>query len=234
MEVAAYGFGVKCDYRAEAVRQSPEGTRFALNTKGRSILVRTPLIGRFNVYNTLAAIGACCAVGMRLRDVVKALESAPQVPGRMELVGHRQGVSVFVDYAHTPDALDNACRTLRELEPNRLITVFGCGGDRDRAKRPLMAVSAARHSDLCILTSDNPRSEDPEAIIDDIEKGIGAARHIRISDRAEAITRAVEIADPGDIVLVAGKGHETYQQFADKTIDFDDRKEASRALRYRE
>jgi len=234
MKVVGYGFGVKSDFRAEAVRQTPEGTQFALNVKGKSILVRTPLIGRFNVFNAMAAIAAACSLGLRLREVVHALASAPQVPGRMELVGHRNGVSVFVDYAHTPDAIDNACRTLRELEPRRLITVFGCGGDRDREKRPLMAVAAARHSNACILTSDNPRTEDPEAILDQIEQGMDECPHLRIADRAEAIKNAVDTARAGDIVLIAGKGHETYQQFADRTIDFDDRRVAAKALRYRE
>jgi len=234
MAVLGYGFGMKCDFRAEAVRQSPEGTQFALNVKGKSYLVRTPLIGRFNVYNTMAAIAAASSLGLRPREVVHAMADAPQVPGRMELVGQREGLSVFVDYAHTPDALDNVCRTLRELEPRRLITVFGCGGDRDQEKRPLMAAVAARHSDLCILTSDNPRSEDPEAILDQVERGVGECPHVRITERAEAIRKAVEVAGRGDIVLVAGKGHETYQQFSDRTIDFDDRREAARALRYKE
>jgi UDP-N-acetylmuramoyl-L-alanyl-D-glutamate--2,6-diaminopimelate ligase len=234
MEVLGYGVGANCDFRAEAVRQSPEGTQFALVAKGKSFLVRTPLIGRFNVYNAVAAIAAASALGLRPREVVRAMANAPQVPGRMELVGHRDGVAVFVDYAHTPDALDNACRTLRELEPRRLITVFGCGGDRDQDKRPVMAAVAARHSDACILTSDNPRSEDPEAILDQIERGAGECPYARVVDRAEAIKKAVDSAGRGDIVLIAGKGHETYQQFSDRTIDFDDRREAARALRYKE
>jgi UDP-N-acetylmuramoyl-L-alanyl-D-glutamate--2,6-diaminopimelate ligase len=151
----------------------------------------------------------------------------------MENVGNAGGATVFVDYAHTPDALENACRTLKELDPRRLITVFGCGGDRDKGKRPLMAAAALRHSDACVVTSDNPRSEDPAQIIREIEAGFGGAGHLAIPDREEAISHAVANALSGDIILIAGKGHEATQQFADRTIDFDDRKHASKALRTR-
>jgi UDP-N-acetylmuramoyl-L-alanyl-D-glutamate--2,6-diaminopimelate ligase len=228
-----YGFGVHCDFRANNLRQTARGMEFELTAKGKSYLVRAPLIGRFNVYNLLAALAAASACGIRPRDAVAALASAPQVPGRMENVGNAGGTTVFVDYAHTPDALENACRTLRELNPRRLITVFGCGGERDRGKRPLMAAAAARHSDACIITSDNPRSEDPLAIIREIEAGSSATNRLSIPDRAEAITAAVQASLSGDIVLIAGKGHEATQQFADHTIDFDDRKHASKALRDR-
>lgn len=230
LPVLRYGFGVHCDFRANNFKQTPRGMEFELTAKGKSYLVRAPLIGRFNVYNLLAALAAVSAVKIPLREAVAALAEAPQVPGRMEHCGTRDGVSVFVDYAHTPDALENACRTLKELNPNRLITVFGCGGDRDKTKRPLMGKAAAQYSDASILTSDNPRSEDPAAILASIESGMGAARYKVVSDRAEAIRIAVHAAGAGDIVLIAGKGHETYQQFADRTIDFDDRKEARRAL----
>lgn len=233
MAVTGFGFGAAADYRAGNFRQSPRGSEFELTARGKSWLVRSPLIGRFNVFNTLAALAAASAAGLRLRELIPLLARAPQVPGRMENVGHRDGVSVFVDYAHTPDALENACRTLRELEPRKLITVFGCGGDRDRGKRPLMAAAAARHSDACVVTSDNPRGEDPEAIIDEIMAGIGTVPHTRITDRSEAIRRAIFAAGAGDIVLIAGKGHEPYQQFADRVIDFDDRREARRSLHER-
>jgi UDP-N-acetylmuramoyl-L-alanyl-D-glutamate--2,6-diaminopimelate ligase len=151
----------------------------------------------------------------------------------MENVGNAGGATVFVDYAHTPDALENACRTLKELDPRRLITVFGCGGDRDKGKRPLMAAAAARHSDACIVTSDNPRSEDPLAIIREIESGMRGIGHLTMPDRAEAISYAVKNALSGDIILIAGKGHEATQQFSDRIIDFDDRKHALKALRER-
>jgi UDP-N-acetylmuramoyl-L-alanyl-D-glutamate--2,6-diaminopimelate ligase len=149
----------------------------------------------------------------------------------MEDVGEKMPFRVFVDYAHTPDALEKACATLRELRPERLITVFGCGGDRDRNKRPLMAETASRSSDLVVLTSDNPRTEDPEQILDDAAKGLRGASSERIVDRREAIRRAIGLARPRDIVLIAGKGHETYQQIGDTKFDFDDRQEARFAIR---
>jgi UDP-N-acetylmuramoyl-L-alanyl-D-glutamate--2,6-diaminopimelate ligase len=233
MQVARFGFNVHCDYRANNFRQNPRGMEFELSAKGRTFLVRAPLIGRFNVHNLLAAIAAANACGISPREAIAALAKAPQVPGRMENVGNAGGATVFVDYAHTPDALDNACRTLRELDPRRLITVFGCGGDRDAGKRPLMGAVAARLSDACVVTSDNPRSEDPLAIIRSIEAGMGGRGHLSIPDRAEAIAHAVRNALSGDIILIAGKGHETTQTFADEVIDFDDRKHASKALRDR-
>ena len=233
MAVIRFGFGLAADFRALDFRQSPRGLEVKVEAAGKSYLLRAPLIGRFNVLNLLGAMAACKAVGISPRQAVAALAEAPQVPGRMELCGTRDQVSVFVDYAHTPDALENACRTLRELEPRRLITVFGCGGDRDRKKRPLMGQAAAKHSDVCILTSDNPRGEEPEAILREIESGMGGARYKTVVDRAEAIRIAIHAAGPGDIVLIAGKGHETYQQFADRTIDFDDRRQAKRALEER-
>jgi UDP-N-acetylmuramoyl-L-alanyl-D-glutamate--2,6-diaminopimelate ligase len=233
MPVIRFGFGVHCDFRANNFMQSARGMEFELSAKGKSYLVRAPLIGRFNAYNLLAALAATYACGIRPREAVAALAQAPQVPGRMENVGNAGGATVFVDYAHTPDALENACRTLKELNPRRLITVFGCGGDRDRGKRPLMAAAAARHSDACVLTSDNPRSEDPLAILREMEAGIGGKNHRSIADRAEAISFAVQNSLSGDIILIAGKGHESSQQFSDHAIEFDDRKHASKALRDR-
>jgi UDP-N-acetylmuramoyl-L-alanyl-D-glutamate--2,6-diaminopimelate ligase len=233
MPVIRFGFNVHCDFRANNFRQNPRGMEFELAAKGKTFLVRAPLIGRFNVYNLLAALAAANACGIRPREAVAALADAPQVPGRMENVGNAGGATVFVDYAHTPDALENACRTLKELDPRRLITVFGCGGDRDTGKRPLMAAAAACHSDACVITSDNPRSEDPLAIIREIEAGMCGMGHIAIPDRAEAISHAVKNSLSGDIILIAGKGHETTQQFADHTVDFDDRKYAAKALRER-
>jgi UDP-N-acetylmuramoyl-L-alanyl-D-glutamate--2,6-diaminopimelate ligase len=230
MPLVKYGFGVHCDFRANNFKQSARGMEFELTARGKSYLVRAPLIGRFNVYNLLSALAAASAMKVNLRDAVAAMADAPQVPGRMEHCGTRDGVSVFVDYAHTPDAVSNACRTLKELNPARLITVFGCGGDRDRKKRPLMGRAAAELSDACIVTSDNPRGEDPEAILRDIEAGMTGSRYKTVVDRAEAIRIAIHAAGKGDIVLIAGKGHETYQQFSDRTIDFDDRREARRAL----
>ncbi len=234
ISIIRYGFGVNCDFRANNLKQSRDGMTFELTAKGKSYLVRAPLIGRFNAYNLLAALSAASACGIKPRNAVAAIADSPQVPGRMENVGNAGGATVFVDYAHTPDALENACRTLKELDPRRLITVFGCGGDRDKGKRPLMAASAARYSDGIVITSDNPRSEDPEAIIREIERGLPKKfSYLAVTDRAGAIETALSNSRSGDIILIAGKGHETYQQFADRTIDFDDRKKADLALRKR-
>lgn len=233
MPVIRFGFGVNSDFRANNFRQNARGMEFELAAKGKTYLVRAPLIGRFNVYNLLAAIAAASACGIRPRDAIASLVNAPQVPGRMENVGNAGGATVFVDYAHTPDAVENACRTLRELEPRRLITVFGCGGDRDKGKRPLMAAAAALHSDACVVTSDNPRSEDPLIIIREIETGFRNTTFRSIPDRAEAIAFAVSNSLSGDMILIAGKGHETTQTFSDHTLEFDDRKHASKALRDR-
>jgi len=225
-----YGHGVHADLRIGRAIQNVRGTEFGVHFKERDYMVRTPYIGKFNVENCAAALAACIAVGIRPRDAVRALADAPQVPGRMENAGSRDGATVFVDYAHTPDALKNVCAALRELNPRRLITVFGCGGDRDTTKRPLMGAAAMEGSDLCIVTSDNPRSENPILIIQDIEKGIKGSRYQNIPDRMLAIQTAVNISEDGDIVLIAGKGHETYQEIAGVRKDFDDRRAAYKAL----
>ncbi|MEO1826871.1 MAG: UDP-N-acetylmuramoyl-L-alanyl-D-glutamate--2,6-diaminopimelate ligase [Roseibacillus sp.] len=230
MTVLSYGFAVESDFRAGNVQQTAQETQFQLFAKGKSYLVRLPLIGRFNVYNALGALASAVALKIPLREGISALANAPQVPGRMECVGSMDGATVFVDYAHTPDALQNVCRSLRGLDPRRLITVFGCGGDRDREKRPLMGAVASRHSDYCVVTSDNPRSEDPERIIGNIEEGMSGAIYERIVDRGEAIRAAIQEARGGDIVLIAGKGHEDYQEFDGSRVLFDDRKEARTAM----
>jgi UDP-N-acetylmuramoyl-L-alanyl-D-glutamate--2,6-diaminopimelate ligase len=233
MFLTTFGFGVHCDYRINSLRQRSSGMEFELSYKGRKYLVRAPFIGRFNAYNITGALAAAQACGIHLADAVPMMADAPQVSGRMENVGNAGGATVFVDYAHTPDALENACRTLRELEPGRLITIFGCGGDRDKKKRPLMGEIASRYSDFSVVTSDNPRSENPETIIRKIESGMTGTNRIAIIDRAAAIHQTIAASRAGDIILIAGKGHETYQQFADRTIDFDDKKEAMKALRDR-
>lgn len=231
VQVVTYGLGVHANFRATNVRFDATGSSFQLTAKGREYLVRLPLIGSFNIYNALGALAAANAMGMELRAAVAAIAKAPQVPGRLERVNAKRNFQVFVDYAHTDDALRNVIRTLKELKPRNLITVFGCGGDRDRAKRPLMAAAAEEYSDWCILTSDNPRSEDPLSILADIRKGLRGKRFEEIPDRAEAINRAVQLAGDGDIILLAGKGHETYQEFAGgKRIPFDDVAVARRAI----
>ena len=228
--VVTYGMGTRADFRASNYRAEFSGTSYQLDAHGKSYLVRLPLIGRFNVGNSVAALGAANALGINLRNAVLSLAKAPQVPGRLELVPARRQFQVFVDYAHTPDALGNVLKTLRELEPQCLIAVFGCGGDRDRQKRPLMAEMADRLADYSIITSDNPRKEDPNAIVSEIEKGFRSNHYEKIVDRTEAINRAVALARPRDIVLIAGKGHETYQEFGDHTIPFDDIQVARRAI----
>ena len=228
--VITYGMGMRADFRASNYRVESSGTSYQLDARGKSYLVRVPLIGRFNVTNSVAALAASSALGINLRDAVFSLGKSPQVPGRLELVPAKRQFQVFVDYAHTPDALGNVLKTLRELEPNRLIAVFGCGGNRDRQKRPLMAEIVDRHADYAIITSDNPRKENPDTIVAEIEKGFRSTHYEKIVDRTEAINRAVELARPHDIVLIAGKGHENYQEFADHTVPFDDIQVARRAI----
>src|SRR5213594_1996420 len=228
--VVTYGMSARADFRASNYRVEFSGTSYQLDAHGKSYLVRLPLIGRFNVANSVAALAAANALGINLRTAVFSLAKSPQVPGRLELVPAKRHFPVFVDYAHTPDALGNVLKTLRELEPHRLIAVFGCGGERDRQKRPLMAEMADRLADYSIITSDNPRKEDPNAIVAEIEKGFRSDRYEKMVDRTQAIDRAVALARPRDIVLIAGKGHENYQEFGDYTIPFDDIQVARRAI----
>jgi len=228
--VSTYGMGVRADFRASAMKIDFHGTSYQLDVRGKSYLVRLPLIGRFNVYNSLAAIAAASALGVEIRAAVKALATAPHVPGRLEAVSVKRQFRVFVDYAHTDDALLNVINTVRELSPNRLIVVFGCGGNRDRAKRPLMGAVAERYADYSIITSDNPRKEDPQAIIDEIKTGFSGKNFEVVIDRRDAIFKAVSIAQPRDIILIAGKGHETYQEFSDHTVPFDDVDAAMQAV----
>jgi len=233
VKVLTYGQSSNAMFRAVDLRTDLQGTQYSLHAGGRSFLVRLPLYGPFNVYNSLAALAAMHALGHDVRKSVDAIKDAPQVPGRLEMVPGPKLFRIFVDYAHTPDALENVLRTLRALEPARLITVFGCGGDRDRGKRGPMGRAAEESSDWCIVTSDNPRREDPEVICREISSALGGQNHEVITDRRAAIRRAVAMAGPGDIVLIAGKGHEDYQEFADRRVPFDDVAEASAAVRGR-
>jgi UDP-N-acetylmuramoyl-L-alanyl-D-glutamate--2,6-diaminopimelate ligase len=231
--VITYGVGARSDFRASSYHAEFAGTSYQLDARGKSYLVRVPLIGRFNVANSMAALAAASSMGISLREAVLSLGRSPQVPGRLEAVPAKRQFQVFVDYAHTDDALLNVLKTLRELTPRRLIVVFGCGGDRDKQKRLLMARVADLNADYSIITSDNPRKEDPDAIIADAEKGFRSDRYEKITDRAKAIARAIELAQPRDIVLIAGKGHEAYQEFADHTVPFDDIQVARQALENR-
>src|SRR5438552_2987186 len=228
--VITYGLGLHADFRASNYRTEFAGTSYQLDARGRSYLVRVPLIGRFNVANSMAALAAATVMGVNLRAAILSLARSPQVPVRLELVPAKRQFQIFVDYAHTDDALRNVLKTLRELKPRKLIVVFGCGGDRDRKKRPLMGRVADELADHAIITSDNPRKENPDAIINEVEKGFRSTRYEKIAERTEAIRRAAAMAEPRDLVLIAGKGHEKYQEFADHTIPFDDIQVARRAL----
>jgi len=223
----------KADLFAEAVRTSLAGSHFLARTPVGPLEIETPLVGLFNVSNTLAALGAALALGLPPETVRRGIAALPGVPGRAERVLAGQDFTVLVDYAHTDDGLKNLLETVRDLKPARLITVFGCGGDRDRTKRPLMGAVASRLSDVLVLTSDNPRSEPPEAILEEIQRGIPAARSrdtLVIPDRREAITRALEMGRVGDVVVIAGKGHESVQVLRDRSVPFDDRQVAREIL----
>jgi UDP-N-acetylmuramoyl-L-alanyl-D-glutamate--2,6-diaminopimelate ligase len=217
-------FGVHrpADVRALDIELGAEGTEMRMVFGGDTRNVRLPLIGEFNVSNALAAAAAAWGLGVSPTLAAERLAGAPQVPGRMERVASN-GFVVLRDYAHTPDALERAIRALRPLTRGRLIVLFGCGGDRDRRKRPVMGRIAARAADLPIVTSDNPRSEDPDRVIDEIEAGMEGIAHLRITDRREAIARAIRVLEPGDCLLLAGKGHETYQIVGDRRLPFDER-----------
>jgi UDP-N-acetylmuramoyl-L-alanyl-D-glutamate--2,6-diaminopimelate ligase len=217
---------------------SLSGLTFDVRTPRGTLRLRSKLVGRPNVYNILAAAATGVALDLSFDAIEQGVRSVEGVPGRFEIVsGEKDGVTVVVDYAHTDDALRNLLETARPLASGRLITVFGCGGDRDRTKRPLMGAVAGRLSDVIIITSDNPRSEDPDRIIEEIQRGITADTRrdsgqllLAIADRFEAIGKAIELARPGDLVLVAGKGHEKYQVIGDRVLPFDDAVVAREAL----
>jgi UDP-N-acetylmuramoyl-L-alanyl-D-glutamate--2,6-diaminopimelate ligase len=206
--------------RATGIHFTPFGSDWTLEVDGARAAVRLPLIGDFNVANALGAAAAAWGLGLPVADLALRLTNAPQVPGRLEVIGTRP--TVLRDYAHTPDALERALEAVRPFARKRLIVVFGCGGDRDRGKRAPMGRIAAEHADLAILTSDNPRTEDPEQILDDVEAGMPPDHHERVVDRREAIARALAVADAEDVVLLAGKGHETYQIRGTTKYPFDE------------
>lgn len=214
----------------------PEGVRGTLHTPKGTIAFQSPLVGQFNLANLLASVGAALHLGVDLETIAAALPQFTGVPGRMEQVQIQpdQDISVIVDYAHTPDSLENMLRAARPFITGRMICVFGCGGDRDRTKRPKMGAIAAELADWAIVTSDNPRTEDPQRILDDILTGIPASVNpVVLADRAEAIRTAILQAQPGDGVLIAGKGHEDYQILGTEKVHFDDREQARAALAQR-
>jgi UDP-N-acetylmuramoyl-L-alanyl-D-glutamate--2,6-diaminopimelate ligase len=209
------------DVHAEGVRFGARGSEWTLSIRNERVPVRLPLIGDFNVTNALGAAATAYALGMPAERIGARLSSMPQVPGRLEVV--HESPTVLRDYAHTPDALSRALDAVRPFAPERLIVVFGCGGDRDRGKRPEMGAIAETKSDLAIVTSDNPRTENPEAILDDIERGMSGTNHERLEDRRAAIARALDIAAPNDVIVLAGKGHETYQVRGTTKYPFDEK-----------
>lgn len=226
-----YGIQKPADVRPEGLTMDLDGVRFTAATPSGPVAIRSTLVGRPNVYNLLAAVATASALGIPRQAIAEGLARQTGVPGRFEVVSTpADGVTVVVDYAHTDDALRNLIETARPLTAGRVITIFGCGGDRDRTKRPLMGMVAARLSDVVVITSDNPRSEDPLAIIEEIRRGIPAGEAasdrtpdvVVVPDRAAAIERAVALARPGDVVLVAGKGHEKTQHIGNRVMTFDD------------
>ncbi|MBW1912946.1 MAG: UDP-N-acetylmuramoyl-L-alanyl-D-glutamate--2,6-diaminopimelate ligase, partial [Deltaproteobacteria bacterium] len=238
-----YGMAREADVRADSVSTDRKGLRARIITPTGEREIRSSLIGRLNIYNILSAAAAAMTLDIGLDAVVEGIERLRAVPGRLELVENNRGLAVVVDYAHTPDALLKAQETLRPLTGGRLITVFGCGGDRDKGKRYEMGLAAGENSDIVFITSDNPRSEDPGAIVDQIEEGTrqsglsraewpardtGPAYFIEV-DRREAIRKAMTIADVNDLVLIAGKGHEDYQIVGSEKRCFDDRREVALA-----
>lgn len=234
-QVITYGISSKADVRARNISITAKGTSFTLETFAGSTDVTLRMIGNFNVYNVLAATAACLVEGIPLEQIVRTLEKVEGVRGRFERVDAGQDYTVIVDYAHTPDSLENVLKTIREFAEGKVYCIVGCGGDRDRTKRPIMASIAARYADVAVITSDNPRSEEPQAIIDEmveglIADGISEERYFTRIDRREAIRETIHRAGPKDVVLIAGKGHETYQILKDKTIHFDDKEEAYQAI----
>ena len=235
--VCWYGLSPAADIWATIDRIDADGTEFTIVRGEQRMAVRTPLIGRHNIYNCLAAAGACSqGLHLPMETVARTLGTVRNVPGRLQRVEVDAPFSVFVDYAHTDDALVNVMTALRPVTKNKLTVVFGCGGDRDRTKRPRMAAAAENYADQVIITSDNPRSEDPAAIIEEIRAGLstaGAGKALVECDRATALALAIEGAQPGDVVLIAGKGHENYQVIGAERIHFDDIEVAADVMRRR-
>ncbi len=231
-EIKTVGIDSNCDFKAENIKNAPEGVSFSIKIDGKDEFFKLQIPGKFTVYNALGVIVASLSMGISLETIRVALENYSGVAGRIQKVPTNKDFSVIVDYAHTPDGLENVLKSVREFTQNKLITVFGCGGDRDKTKRPIMGNIAGVWSDYCIITSDNPRTENPADIINQVEVGVmdSSCEYEKFTDRREAIKRAIAIAKNGDIVVIAGKGHENYQIFANETIHFDDTEEVKKAL----
>ncbi|QOY34372.1 UDP-N-acetylmuramoyl-L-alanyl-D-glutamate--2,6-diaminopimelate ligase [Anaerobacillus isosaccharinicus] len=231
-QIVTYGIDQECDVRATNIQIAAQGTTFDVDALGQKASVQLKMIGKFSVYNALAAMTACLVDGISLESIIHSLEAVEGVSGRFEPVDCGQSFTVIVDYAHTPDSLENVLNTVNEFAKGKSYVVVGCGGDRDKTKRPLMAKIASQLGDYVILTSDNPRSEKPEQIIKDMEVGLTEeSNHISLIDRKEAITFAIQQAKENDVVVIAGKGHETYQIIGKETSFFDDRIVAADAIK---
>ncbi|GAJ99646.1 LOW QUALITY PROTEIN: UDP-N-acetylmuramoylalanyl-D-glutamate-2,6-diaminopimelate ligase [Geomicrobium sp. JCM 19055] len=228
--VITYGLSDKADVRGKNLRQTPSGTFFYVRNWRQSIDLDLKMVGRFNVYNALAAASAAYVSGISLETIKSSLEASKPIPGRFETVNLGQDYAVIVDYAHTADSLDNIMQTVKDLATKNVYVVVGCGGDRDRTKRPEMARIAESFADLAIFTSDNPRSEDPEHILRDMVAGVQTNRYEVIVNRTEAIDYAISKATKDDVIVIAGKGHETYQEVNGVFHDFDDREVAKEAI----
>ena len=238
-ELHTYGMNdEKADLYAYDSQFTGKSSVFTVRYEEKEYRIETKLAGRFNIYNTLGAIGSALSEGIPMETIVDAMKTFHSVPGRFELIDEGQSFTVVVDYAHTPDGLEKILTTAKEITKGRILVVFGCGGDRDKMKRPIMGRIAATHADIAIVTSDNPRTEDPATIVKEVAAGVEEVKKEKpslqyevIVDRREAIQRAIALATGDDIVLIAGKGHEDYQILKDRTIHFDDREEARKALK---
>lgn len=233
-QVITYGIDQDADVQALNISIGSGGTAFTLQTFQGSAEIEMKMMGKFSVYNVLAATAACLMEGVSLPQIKASIEQMAGVPGRFEPVDEGQDYAVIVDYAHTPDSLENVLATAREFTKGKLYCVVGCGGDRDKTKRPIMAQIASKNADCTIFTSDNPRSEDPQAILDDMVRQLkkeATGKYECIIDRKQAIERSIALANSGDCIVIAGKGHETYQIIKGQVLDFDDRKVASFAIR---
>lgn len=231
-DITTYGIDSDCDLKAENIEYKMDRVLFTVNIDGKAVDFDLKVPGRFSVYNALGVIGASLKLGIPVEDIKAGINSIKGVPGRIQNIPNDKGFNVIVDYAHTPDGLENILSSVREFTKNRVIAVFGCGGDRDRTKRPIMGEIVAKLADVPIVTSDNPRSEEPAEILKEIEVGVKRVTddYTMIVDRREAIFKAVAMAEKGDSIVIAGKGHENYQILKDKTIHFDDTEVAKEAL----
>ncbi len=228
--VVTYGIDHKADVMAKNIEMTSSGTHFILKTAEAEYPLEIQLIGKFSIYNVLASIATALVTGISMPEILQSIRTVKGVAGRVELVDAGQNFTVIVDYAHTPDSLENVLKTIRQFAKRKIFVVVGCGGDRDRTKRPIMANIACQYATDPIFTSDNPRSEDPLAILSEMEEGVRGKKYLVIPDRKAAIKEAVDHASEGDIILIAGKGHETYQIIGSQVHDFDDRLVAREAI----